>query len=210
MRPQEGRLHRERRRLADAPDDAQHLQLVLCRQPVSALDLDAPRPLGCDLAHADHRLVVKPLLRRAVQQIGRIEDPAAPAGDLFVTQAVDLVQKLPLAAARIDQMRVRIAERRKEHPSPGVDRPVGLDLRRNGHRPECGDAARVGEQPCVVQTIQPPHLRAAQTRAALGLDPRDAGDMGHEQLHTVRRNRIDASIWGYITSSLSMNGTTRR
>ncbi len=55
---------------------------------------------------------------------------------------------------------------------------------------------------------------AAPQRHALGVrraQADDAGDVGYEQLHQKRAgNWIDDSIWGYITSSLSMNGTHLR
>ena len=115
MRPEERGPHLQRHAFADAADDAQHLQLVPGRKAVAALDLHAPRTHRRDLAHALHRLRIEFVLRSLVQPVGGVENAPAPPGDLLVRQTVDLVQKLPLAAPGVDQVGVRVAERREEH-----------------------------------------------------------------------------------------------
>ena len=145
-----------------------------------------------------------------MQQVGGIEDSPAPPGDLFVAQAVDLVQKLLFAAPGIDQMGVRIAERREKHAPFGIDHPVGGDLAQLVHASVSRETVVVDQQPRIGETLQPVHLRAADPEAARRFDADDAADILHQQFHSVCRNWIEASIWGYITSSLSMNGTRCR
>ena len=210
MRPEERGAHGQRRRLADTPDDAQHLQLVGRSQPVAALDLHGTRPHGGDLADTPHRLAVEFLFGSAVQQVGGIEDAPAAACDLLVSQAVDLVEELLFAAPGIDQVRMRIAERREKHPAPGVDHLVRGHLAQRIHAPEGCDTPVVGQQPGIVERLQPIHLPTAQAEAAGGLDPDDRTDVLYQQPHSVRRNWMEDSIWGYITESLSMNGTRLR
>ena len=77
--------------------------------------------------HTLDRLAVELLLRGAPQPIGRVENTAASTGDLFVAQAVNLIQKLLLAAACIDEVRMRVAERGKERATLGIEHLVGLN-----------------------------------------------------------------------------------
>ena len=145
-----------------------------------------------------------------MQQVGGIEDSSAPPGDLLVAQAVDLVQKLLLPAPGIDQVGMRVAERRKEHALFGIDHLVGGDLAQLVHAPVSRKTVVVNQQPRIVEAFQPVHLRTADPETARRFDADDAADIFHQQLHSVCRNWIEASIWGYITSSLSMNGTRCR
>ena len=48
-----------------------------------------------------------------MQPVGRVEDAAAPTGYLGVAQSADLVDELALAAVGIDEVGVRVAERRE-------------------------------------------------------------------------------------------------
>ena len=210
MGAEERGAHGQRSRLADAADDAQHLQFVFGRKTIAALDLDAARSLRGDLAHALHRLRVKLLFRSFVQQVGRIEDTSAAAGYLLVAQAVDLVEKLPFAASGIDQVGVRVAERRKEHAPCRVDDLVGGDVAQRVHASERRETAVFSQQPRVVEHAQLVHVGTAAAQTARRFDADDAGDVLHQQSHRPRRNRTEASIWGYITSSLSMKGTSLR
>ena len=210
MRPEERGAHLQRHAFADAADDAQHLQFVFGRQSVAALDLHAPRAHRRDLAHTLHRLRIEFVLRSCMQQGGGIEDSPAPTGDLLVRQTVDLVQKLPFAASGVDQMGVRVAERRKEHAPFGIDDLVGGDVAQGVHASEGRETAVVSQQPRVVERVQFVHVGAAVAQTARRFDADDAGDVLHQQFHRPRRNRTEASIWGYITSSLSMKGTRRR
>ena len=210
VRPEEGGAHSDGRGLADTADHAQHLQFVCGREAVAALDLDAPRTHADDFADALHGLLVQLVLRGGAEPVGGVENAAAPAGDLLVAQAVDLVQKLLFAAAGIDQMGVRIAERREERPSLGIHRFVGLDRSELRHRSEGRDAPLFGQQPCVGQFGQLGHPGTADALDACGTDADDPGDILYQQPHNERRNRIEDSIWGYITSSFSMKGTCLR
>ena len=114
-----------------------------------------------------------------MQPVGRVENPPAPAGDLLVREAVDLVQKLLLAASGIDQVRMRIAERGKEHAAPGVHDTVGGDPLLSAAAAEGGDAASVGEQPRVAERLHAVHLRTAQPQPPFALDADDAADIPH-------------------------------
>ena len=145
-----------------------------------------------------------------MQSVGGVQDAASAARDLLVRKAVDLVQKLLLAAPGVDQVGVRVAERREEYPARGIDDAVGIRLAELGHAAERRNALSVSQQPCVVERVEAVHLRTAAAQAALRLDTDDPSDVLDQQFHRSRRNSTDAAMWGYITSSLSMNGTRRR
>ncbi len=144
-----------------------------------------------------------------MQPVGRVEYTAAAPRDLLVTQAVDFVQKLLFAASGVDQMGVRVAERRKEHATLGVDRLVGRGIRRQiGHAAEGDDPALFGREPCVVEGFEAVHVGARHARTTRSIDPDDRAYILNKQFHTRScRNRIEALIWGYITWSLSTKGT---
>ena len=145
-----------------------------------------------------------------MQPVSGVKNPSAPLGNLLISQAVDLVDKLLLAASGIDQMGVRIAERREKHPATGIHRSVELPFGQGAHGPIGRNALPVGEQPGIVEGTEAVHLGAADAVATRLVDPRDAGDVPDQQSHVVRRNWIEDSIWGYITWSLSTNGTRLR
>ena len=110
----------------------------------------------------------------------------------------------------INQVGVRVAERRKEHAPCRVDDLVGGDVAQRVHASERRETAVFGQQPRVVERAQLVHVGAAAAQTARRFDADDAGDVLHQQSHRPRRNRTEASIWGYITSSLSMKGTSLR
>ena len=200
MGAEEGGPHFQRCGLADAADHAQHLQLVFGRETVSALDLDAAGSHRRDLPDTLHGLPVELLLGGVVQPVGGVQDPAAAACDLLVGEAVDLVEELLLAAPGIDQMGVRVAERREEHPAFGVGHLVGRHAVERLHASEGGDPLAVGQQPGVVERFQTVHLGAADAQPPFGLNADDAADILDQQpFHRSRRNSTDAAIWGYIT-----------
>ena len=145
-----------------------------------------------------------------MQPVGGVQDAASAACDLLIRKAVDLVQKLLLAAPGVDQVGVRVAERREEHPARGIDDAVGIRLAEIRHAAERRNALSVGQQPGVVERVEAVHLRTAAAQAALRLDTDDPSDVFDQQFHRSRRNSTDAAMWGYITSSLSMKGTRRR
>jgi len=132
-----------------------------------------------------------------VQPVGGIENAPAPPGDLLVRQTVDLVQKLPLAAPGVDQVGVRVAERRKEHAPCRVDDLVGGDVAQRVHASERRETAVFSQQPQRVERAQLVHVGAAAAQTARRFDADDAGDVLHQQSHRPRRNRTEASIWGY-------------
>ena len=182
VRPEEGGAHLERCRLADAADDAQHLQLVLGREAVAALDFHGAGAHADDFADALHRLAVELLLGGGVEPVGGVENTPAAARYLFVAQAVDFVEELLLAAAGIDQMGVRVAERREEHPPGGIHHLCGVGTPL-GHRPEGGDAPLLGQQPGGIERLQTSHLLATQTFDAFRLDSDNRSDVLNQQSH---------------------------
>ena len=136
-----------------------------------------------------------------MQPVRGVQDAAAPAGDLLVAQAVDLIQKLLLA------VRMGVAERREEPAAAGIDPFVG---RRSLSGAEIGDPTVFDQQPGVLQTGQFLHggpFAPVDTR--LGQSDQRA-DMFDQQAHNPRTNSTEAAIWGYITSSVSMKGTRSR
>ncbi len=150
---------------------------------VTALDLHAARTHADDFAHAPHCLPVELLLGSLVQQVGGIENPAATPGDFLVAQSVDFVQKLLLAAPGVDQMGVRIAERREKHPALGIDHP-GRDARTAVvHAAESGNPPVFGEQPRIVEGLQTVHLGPAQALTPRKLDADELADVLNERSH---------------------------
>ena len=110
---------------------------------------------------------------------------------------MNLVQKLLLAAAGIDQVGMRIAERRKEHAACRIDHRVPVGRRLPGPRSEARDAPFFGRQPGIVDPPEPVHLGACKTLPIGRNDAGDRTDMGDEELHRYERiKRIERSIWG--------------
>ncbi len=195
MRSEKCRAHGYGRCLADAAYDAQHLQLVFGRESVAALDLDKTRTHGDDLVDALHGLTVELILGCGVQAVGRIEYAAAAPGDLLVAQTVDLVEELLLAAAGIDDMRMRVAERRKEHAAAGIDRFVGIDLRQPAHLTVVGDDALVGDEPRVVERAHGGHVGSRDALATALVDADDRAYVFNQQSHT-RRGTSPMRLYG--------------
>ena len=127
MGTEEGGHHARRHVLAYPPYHAEHLQFVGRVQAVAALYLYTARTLEHHLAHTAHGLAVQFVLTECVEQVGRIEYPAATACYLCIAEPAYLVHKLALAAARIDYVRVGVAPRREHRPSTGVDTDIGRD-----------------------------------------------------------------------------------
>ena len=176
MSSEESGTDGDRRSFADATDHPQHLEFILGRKTVAALDLDAARTHCDDLADTFHRLLVKLVLGSFVQAVGGIQDAAAPLGDLFVAQAVDLVQELLFAASGINQMGMRIAERREKHASLRIDDfRVGSHLRHLVHRAVCSDTIAVGQQPGVVDLAEYIHVAPLDPKTAALVHADDLG-----------------------------------
>ena len=99
-----------------------------------------------------------------------------PLGDLFVAQAVDLVQELLFAASGINQMGMRIAERREKHAPLRIDDfRVGSHLRHLVHRAVCSDTIAVGQQPGVVDLAEYIHVAPLDPKTAALVHADDLG-----------------------------------
>ena len=109
VRAQECAPYQRRNGLFDPVYDTKHLHLVLRVEPVAALDFYSSRALGYHLPHAHHRLREQLVLGRAVQPVCGIENSAAASRDFLVRQAVYLVDKLAVAAARVHYVRMTVA-----------------------------------------------------------------------------------------------------
>ena len=121
MSSEEGRSDERRHGRPDAPYHAKHLQLVLEPQPVTALYLQGGRALCEHLTNTHHALLEQFVLGCIVQQVRGVQYSAAAGRDFFVRQPCELVEELAFAAPGIDQMRVRIAERRNHEAARRVD-----------------------------------------------------------------------------------------
>ena len=167
VRPEEGGLHAERCRLADVADDAQHLQLVGGVQTVAALYFHGSRPLADYLVDALHGLSVQFVFAQLVQTVGTVQDASATACNLGIAQSANLVDELPLAAAGIDQMGVRVAERGQHGTALGIDDGLGP---RGGAFPKVLHASVLHQQPGVFQYFCLRHLLPSQALVPLAVN----------------------------------------
>ena len=163
---QEGAFHRSRNAFADAADHAQHLDLIGRVKSVSALDFQGYGAFVHHLPHADHRLGKQFILRGLVQQVGRIEDAAAPGGDFLVAETVYLVQEFSVPAAGIHHVRMAVAETGHHHAAPRIQ------VSFNRTCSEIHDPAVLDGQPGVAQDAGPALLRAFHAQHALRLNAR--------------------------------------
>ena len=101
---------------------------------------------------------------KAVDPQGRPLD-IAEAGSTFQK----VVDELQLARVGVDDVRMRVAERRHHHPSCGIDHTVGIHLLQLAHRPKSLYLAVLYEQVGILDGLQLSHLLAllAQLRGAL-------------------------------------------
>ena len=151
--------------LLDATNDAQHLQLVGGIQTVAALDFYGTRSLQQDFANATHGLLVEFFLRGVVQAVGRVQDAPTPLGNLGIAETAYLIDKLAFAAAGVDQVCMRVAERRKHSTAASID--DHLHLGRNGivgHRAIVADAAVIEHQPGIRHRVVFGHFGTTQQR----------------------------------------------
>ena len=118
---EEGAADGDGARLAYAAYHAQHFQLVLRVQTVSALDFYRARTFTYNLVDTLHGLTVELVFRQFVQTVGRIQYAAAPPRYLRVAQTADLVDKFLFAAVGINQMGMAVAKRRHHRSALGVD-----------------------------------------------------------------------------------------
>ena len=138
------------------PDHTKHLQFVVGVKTVTALDFNTSRALEHHLAGSCHRLLIELVLRHRVQQVGRIEDATATAGNLGIAHATNLIDKLCLAASRIYDVGVGVAPRGQHHASCGIHLHIYMLTTRCpvGHQSERGDAAVFHQQPGIVHLSQ--------------------------------------------------------
>ncbi len=110
-----------------------------------------------------------------MQPFRGVEDAAAALEDLFVAQTLDFVDVLDLAAARIDDVRVRVAEGGEHELARGVDfldrlldflQNVGVEVL---HPTEILDFVALGEQIGVVNHGKILHLLAGAELHGFGL-----------------------------------------
>ncbi len=161
---EESAAHGDRARLAYAPYHAQHLQLVLRVQTVTALDFYRARAFIYYLPNPTHGLTVELILRQLVQTVGRIQYAAAAPRYLRVAQPLDFVDKLLLAAVGIDQMGVAVAERRQHRSALGIDDVSRPDGRTVTVGAEILDFPVFNKQPCVLHRFHMSHFLAAEAR----------------------------------------------
>ena len=204
MGTQEGDPDERRDGLPDAPDHPQHLEFILRIQPVAALDLQGAGSLGHHFPDAYHRLLIQFVLGRLVQQVGGIQNPTAPGGDLLVAEPVDLVQELSVPAPRIYDVRMAVAERRHHHAALGVDDgrfdklTDRLADRQIGHLAESCNLPVLDDEPGILQYTRLRHLGALLPQHARRHDPdefTDVFDKDHRYC-SCRRNWTDFSMSG--------------
>ena len=147
-----------------------------------------------------------------MQQVGGIEDAAAAGRDLLVAEPVDLVQELAVAAPRVHDVRMAVAEGREDHAALGVDRfRVGagnagrfdrltdrLTARQVGHLAEGLDLAVLDGEPGVAEHAGLGHLGALLPQDARRHDPDEFADVLDEDHRYCSwwRNWTDFSIRG--------------
>ena len=119
-----------------------------------------------DFVHAAHGLSVQLLLTQFVQPVGRVEDASTSAGNVFVGQSPNLVNELSLAASGIDDMCVRVAERRQHRAALCIDGRVIFAICRFAFAvrrfSEILDASVFDGEPCVGDGFQMSHFFSAQ------------------------------------------------
>ena len=150
-----------------------------------------------------------------VEAVGGVEDASSAAGNLGVAEALYLVDELTLAAARIDNVGVGVAEGWQDGASLGIEDlsawlEVGCAV---GEGAPGADLLIGNEEPGVGKNLETSHLGPLQAGQAL-VDTCKGAYVGDEQtVHSglcVRRNWMECSMCGYMSSSLRMKGTTLR
>ncbi len=97
------------------------------------------------------------------QPVGRIEYATSAAGDLFIAQSVDFVNKLALTAAGIYYMCVRIAKGWYHGPTSGICRRLlGIRFRNGAHGAPILEFPIADKQPCVVNHFKRTHVVSAE------------------------------------------------
>ena len=161
VRPKKRCHDLQRCRLLDAPNDAQHFQFVSGVQAVAALDFDGSRAFSDDFADAPHCLFVEFVFGKFVESVGRIEDSTTPTRNFGVTQTANLIDKLALATACIDNVRVAVAERRKHVSALSIDH-FTLYRRYRIHLSKRLYSSVIDEHPSVVNRLQLGHFTTSQ------------------------------------------------
>ena len=134
-----------------------------------------------------------------MQQVGGIQDPTAPGGDLLVAEPVDLVQKLSIPAPRIHDMRMAVAERRHHQAAFRVDRfpVVSVVADQIGHLPESHNLPVLDSEPGVMQHARLRHLGALLPQHARRHDSDEFTDVfDNHRYCSCRMNWTDFSMRG--------------
>ena len=215
MGAKEGGHHLDGRGLADAADDAQHLEFVLGVQTVAALDLDGAGTLGNDFAHAAHSLTVEFLFTQEVQAVGRVENAASTACNLGIGEPADLVHKLALTAAGIHDVGVAVAPRGQHGATLCIDHLPIIGGHGHGvHFAPRVEAVSIDEQPGIVDAVERCHLVASQAMFPFGINACQTSDIldqsFHQSILLFCKNSTDLAMWGYMGWSSLMNGTHLR
>jgi len=131
MGSHEGRDDVEGKLSPETGDDAEHLELVLEIEAVSALDLDRRRSALEDLRETPAADLEEQVFAHRAHLADRPLDAAAAPLDLEVPLAPDARLVLVRAVARKHGVRVRIDPAGHDDPPARVHRPL------DGHRADC-------------------------------------------------------------------------
>ena len=108
VRGQERGAHRHREGAPERARDAQHLRLILEREPVAGLDLERRHALAGERRQARRALLEQLCLTRGAHRAHAREDAAAGARDLLVGAAAQPLGVLGRARAGEHQVRVAV------------------------------------------------------------------------------------------------------
>ena len=208
VRPEKRRDDLQRSRLLDAPDDAQHFQLVSGSKSVAALDFDGSRTLSDDFADALHGLFVEFVFAGVVQSVGRVQDASAAPRNLFVAQTANLIDKLALATAGIDNVGVAVAKRREHESALSID-SIAIDRRNIIHRSEILDSPVFHEKPGVVNRVQLAHFASGEKWLLVVSDTNERpyidNNFGHNSIGVTGVTRSYRSYKEFRSSGVSDN-----
>ena len=117
-----------------------------------------------------------------VKQVGGVEYAAATGGNLLVSQTVDFVAELTLAASGIHKVCMRVAESRQHIASAGVNHTC--EARFGGkllHAAPGSYTLAVDSEPGIVHPVGALHLYAAQRLVGLGAGAENGCDILNQQ-----------------------------
>ena len=163
--------------LLEAANHAQELQFALGGEAVAALDFDGAGAQSHRFVETLQGHVVELVLRSRCRSLGRVEDAAAAFGNLLVAEAADLVNKLMLARVGIDEVGVRVAERREKQTSRSIVLIVKIQssefkirIVKIRHRSEGFDFLVLNDEVCVVKCFKLSHLLALKAHTVRAVD----------------------------------------